>query len=181
MAENFIEDLMYEYYKMQGYFVMQNYWFDFVTKRKRKQRGRFQEYTAKSWSDIDVIAINATELNIIQVKAIINDKKSSEDIIEYFDRVKDYLSKSKALDKNSSIEWWTKEKIIKFIVVYEYYSPPSYLEMLKNQGIDVIEFKDKYKDIKDYIENKIGSKEEKAIVQFMHFLRYNEPRKLDKL
>jgi len=174
MAENFIEDLMYEYYKMQGYFVMQNYWFDFCSIRKRKQRGKLQEYKAKSWSDIDILAINDSELNVIQVKAIINDKKTSEDILEYFDRVKEYLGKNIALDNKSSIAWWTKNRKIRYIVVYEYYSPPSYIEILKEKGIEVIEFKDKYKDIKDYIDNKIGSKEEKSIVRFMHFLKQNK-------
>ena len=174
MAENFIEDLMYEYYKMQGYFVMQNYWFDFNSIRKRNQRGKSQEYTAKSWSDIDILAINETELNIVQVKAIINDKKSAEDITEYFDRVKEYLEKAIALDNKSSINWWTKKKKINFIVIYEYYSPPSYIDILKKKEITVIEFKEKYKDIREYINNKVGSKEEKSIVRFMHFLKQNE-------
>ncbi|WP_018527160.1 hypothetical protein [Alkalispirochaeta alkalica] len=174
MAENFIEDLMYEYYKMQGYFVMQNYWFDFNSIRKRSQRGKSQEYTAKIWSNIDILSINETELNIVQVKAIINDKKSAEDITEYFDRVKEYLEKAIALDNKSSINWWKKEKKINFIVIYEYYSSPSYIEILKKKEIIVIDFKEKYKNIKEYINNKVGSKEEKSIVRFMHFLKQNE-------
>ena len=81
MAENFIEDLMYEYYKMKGYFVMQNYWFDFNTPRERTQKDKKQVYSAKSWSDIDIIAINEKEMNIVQVKSIINDEKAAENIV----------------------------------------------------------------------------------------------------
>jgi hypothetical protein len=174
MAENFIEDLMYEYYKMQGYFVMQNYWFDFILERYRKQKGKKQKYNAKSWSDIDVIAMNETEINIVQVKAIINDKKTAEDIIEYFDRVQQYLDTKMALDGRSSIEWWAKNKNINLMVVYEAYSPPSYIDIISRHKIQVIPFKEKYKEIKEYIDNKIGSKEGKSIVRFMHFLKQNE-------
>ena len=84
--ENFVEQLVAEYYKTKGYMVTTNYWFPYQSIRKRNQNGVNQTYEAQSWTDIDVLARNDEELIIVQVKAIINRKNVSEGIINYFSK-----------------------------------------------------------------------------------------------
>jgi hypothetical protein len=168
--ENFVEQLVAEYYRTKGYLVSSNYWIPFESKRYRKQNGKEQEYIAQSWTDIDVLARNDNELLIIQVKAIINQKSVSENIINYFTRVKAFLEKGVAIDGTSDISWWQKDVEVKNIVVYEYYSPPSYIELLTKRNIKTIKFSDIFKKLLDYASRKKGVKEENASMRFLEFL-----------
>jgi len=54
---NFVEELVAEYFKIKGYFIMTNYWFPIISQRNRIWRGKEQTFIAQSWSDIDVIAM----------------------------------------------------------------------------------------------------------------------------
>lgn len=105
MAGNFVEELVAEFYKFKGFFVCQNVWFPFQTERTRKRGEKDEEYTARSWSDIDVLAMNASELNLVQIKSIINHESVVDRIITFFNRTEDFLKKGKSLDGNHSIAW----------------------------------------------------------------------------
>jgi len=168
--ENFVEQLVAEHYKTKGYLVSSNIWIPFQSKRQRTQKGMEQEYDSQSWTDIDILARNEKELLIIQVKAIVNQKIISEKIIDYFQRVDEFLKNGVAIDGKSDISWWSKGVSKKKIVVYEYYSPPSYLDLLKEREIETIKFSEIFKEIKEYSKNKTGVKEQNASMRFIHFL-----------
>ena len=168
--ENFVEQLVAEYYKTKGYIVMSNYWLPYQSIRKRVQKGISQQYEAQSWTDIDILARNDKELLIIQVKAIIQQKIVSEKIIKYFEKVDEFLKRGIAIDKTSDISWWYKDVETKNIVVYEYYSPPSYIDLLTDNNIEVVKFSGLFKEIIEYAKNKKGVKEQNASMRLLHFL-----------
>lgn len=169
--QNFIEELVAEYYKSKGYFVTINYWIPFSTERQRTQNGKKQNYESQSWTDIDVLARNNNELLLIQVKATINQKSVSEKIITYFERIENFIKTGVAPDKTSSISWWSENVEIKKIVVYEdKNSPPSYKKIMEDKGIQTIYFGDYLKQIIQYIDEKKGVKEENAGMRLLHFL-----------
>lgn len=167
---NFIEELVGEYYKTKGYFVTINYWIPFKTSRDRTQRGKKQNYQAQSWTDIDVLAKNNKELLIIQVKATINQKQVAEKINLYFERVEKFLKDGVAPDGKTKIDWWTSKCKIRKIVVYEdRFSPPSYLKIMTDNGIETVFFGNYLKEIILYVQEKKGVKEENAVMRFLHF------------
>jgi hypothetical protein len=169
--ENYIEELVGEYYKTQGYFVMTNYWIPFKSARNRTQKGKEQNYQAQSWTDVDVLARNDDELLIIQVKATINQKKVADKINQYFDRVEQFLKDGYTPDGKTTISWWTENCKIRKIVVYEdKHSPPSYKKILTEKGVETVFFGDFLKDIMNYTESKIGATEGNAVMRFLHFL-----------
>jgi hypothetical protein len=159
--QNFVEELIAELYQSKGYFVTKNFWVPFVSNRKRTQKGKDQEYDAQSWTDIDILARKEDELAIIQVKAIINDKKVAEKIKLYFKRVDDFLNKGLAPDGVTDIKWWTKGVKIKRIVIYEWYSPKSYLKILEDEGIEVSSFRKYFNELYDYVQKKKGGERRK--------------------
>lgn len=169
---NYIEELVGEYYKMKGYFVMTNYWIPFNTNRARESKGKQQEYSAQSWTDIDVLAKNEKELLIIQVKTTINTKETPGKIKVFFKRVEDFLKISKLAPCGENGIYWSSENcIIKKIIVYEYKnSPKSYLKILTDEGIEAKYFGDLLKEIIKYIEDKKGLKEGNSTMRFLHFL-----------
>lgn len=169
--QNFVEELIAELYQSKGYFVTKNFWVPFTSTRTRTQKGKDQSYDAQSWTDIDILARNDKELRIVQVKAIINDKKVAEKIIQYFDRVDDFLKKGIAPDGQTDIKWWTKGVKTKRVVIYEWYSPKSYLDILKKAGIEVYPFRQFFNDLYGYVINKKGVKEENAALRLLHFLK----------
>jgi len=169
---NFIEELVAEFYLTKGYFVTTNYWIPFQTKRKRTQKGIRQEYEAQSWTDIDVLAKGKNELLIIQVKATINQKEVAENINQYYERVDQFLKDGNAPDGVTKIDWWTNNCNVKKIVVYEdKHSPPSYLKILTDNGIETKYFGDYLSEILTYIEMKKGTKEDSAVMRLLHFLK----------
>lgn len=173
--ENFIEELIAEYYKTKGYFVTINYWIHFNTERKRVHKGKSQTYKARSWSDIDVLARNDTELLLIQVKATINQINVANKIIEQFKRVQGYLDKGKANDGISDISWWSKDCSVKKIVIYEDpKSPKTYMEKIINNQIECKCFTEVFADILTYINNREGVKEGNATMRLLHFLKQNK-------
>ncbi len=101
---------------------------------------------------------------IIQVKAIVHQKSVAEKIVEYFERVDDFLESGKAVDGKSDIKWWTKNCKVRKMVVYDYYSPPSYIKILTDNKIEVINFKDIFNQI---------VKEQNAVMRLIHFLDKN--------
>lgn len=163
---NFVEELVSEYYRTKGYFVMTNYWFPTVGKRKRTQRGKRQSFDAQSWSDLDVTAINDKELVLIQVKAIVNEMKVANKIIDYFDKVDSFL-------KSGNVKWWKHKKRIKKMLVYENYSIPKYTNKISEQGIEVVKFRKFYEELLQHIQKKKGSKEENPIMRFIYYLNNN--------
>ncbi len=169
MSRNYVEELVSEYYKIHGYFVMNNYWFPFTSERKRIVKGKKQKFTAQSWTDIDIVAINSKELLLIQTKAIINTKKVAENIIKFFRRVDAFLAKGLALDQKSEIKWWKKKRTIKRIVIYET-GIPSYNRIVENAGIKTIDFKEILEDIIKYISKKKGVKEGNPIMRLITYL-----------
>ena len=178
--ENFIEELIAEHYKTKGYFVTTNYWIPFTSKRKRIQKGKEQDYEARSWTDIDVLASNNKELLIIQVKAIINQRSVAEKINKYFDRVEQFL-KDGELNRKTKIDWWTKDVKVKKMVIYEYYSPDAYLQIIRDNNIEVICFKKYLTELIDYISEKKGVKEENACMRLLHCLKnYGLLNKINK-
>ncbi len=170
MSANFVEELVSEYYRLKEYLVMTNYWFPIQTTRKRNQRGAAQEYSARSWSDIDVLAVGHEEVLLVQVKAIVNQLETSEKIKGFFVRAEEFIQSGQAPDGASSIAWWQTERTVKKVLVYEYYSPPSYLDQLRNAGIEVREFSSFFDEIVKYIGEKSGVKEESALMRMIHFL-----------
>lgn len=170
---NFVEELVAEYFKTKGYFVMTNYWFPIISQRNRTQRGKAQTFTAQSWSDIDVIAMNNSELLLIQVKAIINEKKVAENVVEYFNRVDSFLKTKQSSEELLQIKWWLNGRKLKKILVYENYSAPKYLQIISNSNIVVIEFIEYYKELLNHIKNRKGAKEENSTMRFIHFLKNN--------
>jgi hypothetical protein len=174
MSANFVEELVAEYYRLKGYMVMSNYWFPTQTQRNRTQRGTAQEYSARSWSDIDVLAAGKDELLIVQVKAIINQRSVAEKILKFFDQATTYLDEESAPDQSHSIAWWKDGRAIKKLVVYEYYSPPSYLDILREAGVEVCQFSSYFDEIVEYIKNKSGVKEESPLMRMVHFLEKND-------
>jgi hypothetical protein len=178
---NFIEELVSEYYKTKGYFVTTNYWLPFQTERKRIQNGAKQKYTAQSWTDIDVMAMNNKELLLIQVKSLINQKLIAEKINLHFERVEQYLDAGIAPDGKSKIDWWKSKRKIKKIVIYEdKMTPPSYLKIIKDGGIETKFFGDYFNELIDYVQTKKGVKEETSVMRLMHYLNNQkmlEPKK----
>jgi hypothetical protein len=170
MSANFVEDLVCEYYRMRGYLVMQNYWFPVQTERRRNQNGVDQKYSARSWSDIDVLAIGPQEILIIQVKAIINGMHVAEKVETFFDQAFMFLEQGIAPDNKNPIAWWCDGRALKRLLVYEYYSPPSYTNRLRDAGIEVREFSDIFKEIVGYVRLKAGVKEESTLMRMIHFL-----------
>jgi len=169
MSGNYVEELVSEYYKIHGYFVMNNYWFPFTSERERTVNGKKQKYSAQSWTDIDIVAINAKELLLIQTKATINSKNVAYNIIAFFRRVDDFLAKGLALDQKSEIKWWKKKRTIKRIVIYEA-GIPSYNRIVENAGIEAIDFKEILEGIIKYISKKKGVKEENPIMRLITYL-----------
>jgi hypothetical protein len=172
MAENFVEELIAELLQTKGYLVARNYWFPITFKRYRTQKGKKQEYEAQSWSDIDILARNESELLIIQVKSIINKRDIVESVKTFFDRVIDYLNNGIAADDKSSISWWSKDVDIRKIVIHEWGSPPAYIEAIRELGIEVYPFRKCFDELREYIKTKKGVKEEKAVLRLLHFLKY---------
>lgn len=168
--ENFVEQLVAEYYKTKGYFVMTNYWLPFKLTIKSQHKGKNHEYESQSWTDIDIVARNNEELLLIQVKTIVNTKYVAERIITYFQRIKDFLDAKVSLDGTSDISWWNQGVTTRFQMVYDYYSAPSYLKLLYDESIEVIKFSDLFKEILSYVEQKAGVKEQNASMRFLHFL-----------
>jgi len=165
--ENFVEKLVEEYYKSKGYLVTTNYWIPFDMHKE----GELLSYKARSWTDIDVLAYNEKELLIIQVKAIVNQKRIADKINVYFDRIDKFLKSGTSSDGETKINWWTKNKIVRKIVVYESYSPPAYLQIIVKEGIEVFWFKDYYlPKLIDHIIKKEGLKEDNATMRFLHCL-----------
>ncbi|GEL76664.1 hypothetical protein [Tenuibacillus multivorans] len=158
MSANFVEELVSEFYRIQGYFVQTNYWIPIITTRTRIQNGKTQTYKAQSWTDIDVLAINDKEIHIIQVKAIVNEKKVANKIIDYFGKIEDYLSDGVAPDGVNSIQWWTEGRKIKRFVIHEYYSPPSYLQLLRDNHIEVVDFQEIFNHLNTFVDKKRGLK-----------------------
>lgn len=169
--QNFVEELIAELYQSKGYFVTKNFWVPFTSTRTRTQKGKDQSYDAQSWTDIDILAKNDEELVIIQVKAIINDKKVAEKIKLYFDRVDTFLKAGIAPDGKSDIKWWTKNVKIRKLVIYEWYSPKSYIELLTKEKIEVKTFREYFDELYSYVKNKKGVKEENAALRLLHFLK----------
>ena len=169
--QNFVEELIAELYQSKGYFVTKNFWVPFMSTRNRNQKGKNQSYEAQSWTDIDVLAKNDKELLIIQVKAIINDKKVAEKIKIYFNRVDAFLKRGIAPDEKTDIKWWTKNVKIRKIVIYEWESSPkAYIEEIKKDGIEVYPFREYFDNLIEYVKNKKGVKEENAALRLLHFL-----------
>jgi hypothetical protein len=174
MAENFVEELVAELLQIKGYLVARNYWFPVTSRRYRRQRGKRQEYEAQSWTDIDILARNESELLVIQVKSIINDKRVIESVGTFFDRVIDYLNAGIAADGKSSILWWSRDVKIRKIVIYEWEnSPPAYIDSIRELGIEVYPFGRYFNELREYIKTKKGVKEEKAVLRLLHFLKYH--------
>ncbi|MCB9251299.1 MAG: hypothetical protein H6605_02435 [Flavobacteriales bacterium] len=168
---NFIEELVGEYYKTKGYLVTTNYWIPFQTSRNRTLYGKKQNYQAQSWTDIDVLARNDKEILIIQVKSGITSRNVAEKINLYFERVIKFLNDGIAPDGIGKIEWWTRNcKIIKIVVYEEQYTPPSYLKIMQDVGIETKFFGDYLKEIIAYVQNKKGVKEENSVMRLLHFL-----------
>ena len=180
MSANFIEEMVTEYYRTKGYLVHTNYWFPFESVRKRIQKGVKQGYSARSWSDIDVLAIGEKELLLIQVKAIINESKSAEKIIDFFEKTHIFLDNGKAPGTENSIKWWIRGKAVRNIVVYEFYSPPKYIKQLKDVGIEVQLFSDYFKEIITNANDRKGFKEENALMRMIHFMNHNNYINVDE-
>lgn len=173
MSINFVEELVSEYYRLRGYMVTSNYWFPIQTERTRTQRGKSQTYMARSWSDMDVIAIGEKEILIVQVKAIVNEMRVVENIKTFFKQAGEFLQEGMAPDRSSSISWWLKGRQVKHVLVYEYYSPPSYLDELKACEIEVWKFNDYFEEILEYIVEKDGVKEGSPLMRMLHYLNIN--------
>ena len=171
---NFIEELVAEYFRIKGCFVMSNYWFPILSERRRNQRGQDQVFTARSWSDIDVVAINNRELFLVQVKAIVNQKSVANKVLDFFKNVDSFLSTEISPDGQNSIAWWENRRSVKRILVYEFYSPPSYLQILTNNDIQVVNFKTYFEELQQYVRNRNGIKEENSILRFLHYLVKND-------
>ncbi len=170
--QNFVEELIADLFQAKGYFVTKNYWIPFSTLRKRTQGGRKQKYESQSWTDIDVFARNEKELVIIQVKAIINDKKLVGKIKTFFKRIDDFIEQGKAPDGRSDIKWWKKGVKVRKLVIYEWEnSPKLYINSIRKAGIEVEPFRKYFKELIDYVENKKGVKEENAALRLFHFLK----------
>ena len=93
-----------------------------------------------------------------------------KELLIIFQKVDDFLKKGIALDNISDISWWYKGVKIRNIVVYEDYSPPSYLKLMIDKDIEVIKFSDLFKKIIEYSINKKGVKEQNATMRFLYFL-----------
>jgi len=178
--ENYIEQLVCEYYKTKGYLVFTNLWIPFDSERVRN-REESKKYVAQSWTDVDVIARNNEEIKLIQVKATINSQTVAEKIVTYFDRVDNYLSKGLAPDGKSDISWWTKGvKISKVVIFEDKKSSKSYLKIMQEKGIETIHFEDIFKLIYEYIEKKRGYKEQTAVMRLLNYLIKDEIVKYQK-
>jgi hypothetical protein len=60
--------------------------------------------------------------------------------------------------------------MLNIFVVYENYSPPTYLDKLRDNGIDVIQFSEIFKELLEYLKEREGVKEQNATMRFIHFL-----------
>jgi hypothetical protein len=173
IMSNFVEELVSEYFRTKGYFVMTNYWFPILSERRRNQREREQIFNARSWSDIDVVAINENELLIIQVKAIINQQSVSRKVVEFFQNVNAYLETENNNIQQNNIRWWLNGRTTKKILVYEFYSPPSYLNILTENDIQVVNFNNYFDELLSYVRNREGIKKGNSTLRFLHFLVKN--------
>lgn len=170
--ENFIEQLIAEYYRSKGYFVTTNHWFSFEHLRSRTRKtGEVQEYDARGWSDIDVLALSEKELLIIQVKAVINTEQVPDQIVNFFDRVSSYLNEGTGPNGESDITWWTKGRKVTRMVIYEYNAAKSYIHNIEANGILVKLFTDFFEDILTYIKDKKGTKEQSSLLRLVHFMQ----------
>jgi hypothetical protein len=180
MSSNFVEEMVGEFYRSKGYLVQTNYWFPFESKRIRKHKNGTQEYSARSWSDIDVLAVGKDEILVIQVKAIINEAKMAKKIIKYYQRTKAFLESNSTSDADVPTKWWTQGKKVRNIVVYEFYSVPKYIEILTNSEIEVHQFSEYFEEIVALTEKKKGFKEENALMRMIHFLNHNHYLNISK-
>lgn len=173
--ENFIEQLVCEYYKTKGYLVFTNLWIPFDSERERTRQNSSQRYIAQSWTDVDVIARNNEEIKLIQVKATINAEKVAEKIVTHFNRVDDYIRKGLAPDGKSDISWWIKGvKVSKIVIFEDKGSPKLYLEIMHKHGIETLCFDEVFKLIYDYVEQKRGFKEQTAVMRLLNYLIKNK-------
>jgi hypothetical protein len=166
---NYIEELTEEYFKIKGYFVMRNYWFPFVSPRKRIQNEQKQSYAAQSWSDLDVIAIDDDEILLIQTKTVLNTPEVANKIVGYFVRAEEYLAQGLALDGSSNVEWWTQDRDVRKILIYES-GIKSYIKLVADNNIEILSIKQVVSELLDYARNKKGDKEGNSSMRFLRFL-----------
>ncbi len=169
MSGNYIEELISEYYKLRGYFVMNNYWFQFQSERQRTVKGKIQKYLARSWTDIDVIAINSKELLLIQVKTSINRENIIDGIKKFFKRVDAYLETGLARDNESDIKWWTNGRKIKKMVIFEHCAN-KYRLILEEAGIEAKNVSEFIDEIIEYVKDNKGVKEDSPMIRFLHYI-----------
>ncbi len=126
-----------------------------------------------------MLAVNSSEVVLVQVKAIINEEKVVTRILNFFLEAEAFISKGLAPDGIHRIDWWVKGRKIKRLLIYEVYSAQKFLSAIREQEIEVKQFREIFEDIRNYIRNKKGVKEGDPTMRFIHFLNRNGflPRK----
>lgn len=119
------EALVELYYQLNGYITSSNKWF-WVRDEGKQQRG---------YQDIDVLAINEHEVNIVSVTANLDDKirydknkKIQMDSLQvFFERVEKYLQETK------DYSWVMEKRKINWVVAYSSGPSEKRLEEIKSE------------------------------------------------
>lgn len=147
------EQIVELYYQCRGYITSSNKWF---------KRGAKKGYT-----DIDVLAVNATETHIVSVSTNLDDKNINglkvyfKDVIDYFRRTEEFK--------------WLSEKEIKKVLAVCTYPNKKHAEMiekLKVYGIELLYFTQIFSYFKESLVpwGTKGLKTENLIVKTIHFV-----------
>lgn len=148
------EGIVELYYEVQGYITSSGKWF------WKKSEGKQQ----RGYQDIDVLAINGSETIIVSVSSNFDDKlnfsggelnkKKSEKILEYFNRVFEYLTETEQYN-------WLINKPRKIRKIIAVIGAPKNMEkfhnFLENNFIEILRIDDMISEIVNYLNNNSGN------------------------
>jgi len=124
MPISYVEELASEYYRLSGYFTQRDYHY---------RREIIKEGKGRGWRDIDILAVNANEVLIIECKAQVRESGLPKKIIEDMKHATKEISKINLL----------KGKTIRKILVYDSVrSVGKQVIEVKKAGIDVVDLQD---------------------------------------
>ena len=141
---SWIEEIVARYYQKLGFFVIMDYKFFIPREVSGKKVG--------GWSDMDVLEYNGEKLHVVQCRLFLGMKKAEnivEDILLWFEIAVDHVK-----DDPKIKDFIKYSRIIRRIVV-QTPQPKKAIEMLRSQGIEVVQLKEVIKELIDFIKKEI--------------------------
>ena len=171
MGLSYVEELAQRYFLKKGYIPIMNIRFR-IDKDKHDKK-------VAGWSDIDILAINPSEVLIIQCKSFLGTKKAeeiSEDILRWFDDALKYLEEDKNFSK------WLEGREVKKILIIDYTIKKAE-DILKNKNIGIVYYEELLVELLKKLSNdewKKG-KEDDSIIRLLCALLEKGLVNVDKL